>query len=213
MATSTAARRTIVIADGNLRLAVLLGELLEEECELCVLGTCADAPGAVALVQQHRPDLALVAERLGTTSGTALCRVLRLLSPETALVLRCDAVVPGSPAPALADAVVAGDATFRRLARVLHDATIRAQRAGADVGLTAIASPAPEPPVRGAAAPSPRRMRMGCSDCGVELGLDLSDMAAAVEQARGFFLDHDGCRTSLDLLAEQRDDGGRLSSR
>lgn len=207
-------RRTVVVVDGNLRLAVLLAELLEDECDLRVLGTCADAPGAVALVQQHRPDLVLVAEALGATSGTALCRVLRLLSPDAVLVLRCSTAGPRSPAPVLADAVVAGDATFRRLARALHDAQARA---GRDVVTTALppgeparAAPVAQPArsagvgsAAGSAQPA-QRLRLACSDCGVDLCLEVAEMAAAVGQARAFFLTHGECRTSLDLLDEQQ---------
>lgn len=209
-------RRTVVVADGNLRVAVLLAELLEDECDLRVVGICADAPRAVAVVQQHRPDLVLVAERLRATSGTALCRVLRLVSPDTALVLRCDAAAPRSPAPSLADAVVPGDATFRRLARVLYDAATHAPAAAGDgsarapaAGVTGDSAPPPSArvaarPAAAAGASGAQRMQLDCSDCGVDVQVDAADMAAVVEQARAFFLAHDGCHTSLDLVAAQR---------
>jgi DNA-binding NarL/FixJ family response regulator len=79
----------IVLADD----AVLLREALAAAlvaAEFDVVGQAADVPGLLALVQQERPDVAIVDVRMPpthTTEGLAAARQIRSESPGTAILV------------------------------------------------------------------------------------------------------------------------------
>src|SRR5271170_7222792 len=79
----------VVVADDDVLLREGLASLLERS-GFEVIGQCADGPALVALVREHRPELALIDIRMPpthTTEGLDAARVIREELPETAILL------------------------------------------------------------------------------------------------------------------------------
>lgn len=72
----------VVMADDHEMVLHGVGAMLSHfVAEVDVVGTATDLAGAIALVEQHRPDVLLCDIRLGKDSGLDLCRQARALSP------------------------------------------------------------------------------------------------------------------------------------
>jgi DNA-binding NarL/FixJ family response regulator len=82
-------RTRVVIADDDVLLRAGLASLLERS-GFEVIGQSADARALVALVREHRPELALIDIRMPpthTTEGLDAARVIREELPDTAIVV------------------------------------------------------------------------------------------------------------------------------
>jgi DNA-binding NarL/FixJ family response regulator len=79
----------VALADDDVLLREGLASLLEGK-EFDVVGQCTDATELIALVREHRPELAIVDIRMPpshTTEGLDAARVIREEIPETAIVV------------------------------------------------------------------------------------------------------------------------------
>lgn len=76
----------ILIVDDHLIVRQGLRAILEHEADIEVLGAVGSAEEALALVAEQPPDVALVDVRMPGISGVDLCRRLRELSPQTAVL-------------------------------------------------------------------------------------------------------------------------------
>jgi DNA-binding NarL/FixJ family response regulator len=77
----------VALADDDVLLREGLASLLERE-GFTVVGQCGDAPELIALVREHRPELAIVDIRMPpshTTEGLEAAREIRAHVPETAV--------------------------------------------------------------------------------------------------------------------------------
>src|SRR5437773_908479 len=82
-------RARVALADDDVLLREGLASLLER-AGFEVLGRCGDASELIALVREHRPELAIVDIRMPpshTTEGLEAARVIRDEVPETAIVV------------------------------------------------------------------------------------------------------------------------------
>src|SRR5438309_11929279 len=80
-----AGRTRVALADDDVLLREGLASLLER-AGFDVLGRCGDASDLIALVREHRPELAIVDIRMPpshTTEGLDAARVIRDEVPET----------------------------------------------------------------------------------------------------------------------------------
>lgn len=79
---------TVVLADDDALLREGIASLLERS-GFAVAGQAGDAPGLLALVREHRPDLAVVDIRMppGQAAGLDAARVIRSELPATAVLL------------------------------------------------------------------------------------------------------------------------------
>jgi DNA-binding NarL/FixJ family response regulator len=85
----TTSRIRAVLADDDVLLREGLASLLER-AGFEVLGRCGDASELIALVREHRPELAIVDIRMPpsqTTEGLEAARVIREQVPETAVLV------------------------------------------------------------------------------------------------------------------------------
>ncbi|MFR9732168.1 response regulator [Saccharopolyspora sp. MS10] len=82
--------------------------LVKSDSELELVGEAASAAEALALVPQHRPDVAVLDVRLPDGNGVELCRELRSRDPE----LRCLMLTSFDDHDALLDAILAGASGF-----------------------------------------------------------------------------------------------------
>jgi DNA-binding NarL/FixJ family response regulator len=79
----------VALADDDVLLREGLASLLERE-GFTVVGQCGDAPELIALVREHRPELAIVDIRMPpshTTEGLEAAREIRAHVPETAVLV------------------------------------------------------------------------------------------------------------------------------
>ena len=79
----------MALADDDVLLREGLASLLERE-GFTVVGQCGDAPELIALVREHRPELAIVDIRMPpshTTEGLEAAREIRAHVPETAVLV------------------------------------------------------------------------------------------------------------------------------
>jgi DNA-binding NarL/FixJ family response regulator len=78
----------VVLADDDTLLREGIASLLERS-GFIIAGQTGDAPGLLALVREHRPDLAIVDIRMppGQTAGLDAARVIRAELPATAVLL------------------------------------------------------------------------------------------------------------------------------
>jgi DNA-binding NarL/FixJ family response regulator len=85
----TTIRTRVVLADDDVLLREGLAGLLERS-GFEVVGRCGDASGLLALVREHRPELAIVDIRMPpshTTEGIDAAHVIREELPDTAIVV------------------------------------------------------------------------------------------------------------------------------
>lgn len=73
----TAARIRLVLCDDHAIVLAGLAEVLSNQPDLEVVGTCADGAQAVALIRSLRPDVAILDVKLPGMDGLAVVRALR----------------------------------------------------------------------------------------------------------------------------------------
>jgi DNA-binding NarL/FixJ family response regulator len=86
-ADGTGARRNIFIVEDNAMLRSALSSLLERESDFCVCGGAESIYEALAQIEQHAPDAAIVDLSLRGSSGMDLIRTLREQYPRMRLLV------------------------------------------------------------------------------------------------------------------------------
>jgi DNA-binding NarL/FixJ family response regulator len=85
----TTSRTRVALADDDVLLREGLASLLER-AGFDIVGQCGDASELIALVAEHRPELAIVDIRMPpnhVTEGLEAARVIREEAPETAVLV------------------------------------------------------------------------------------------------------------------------------
>ena len=77
----------VFIADDHELVRMALRTLLEAESDFEVVGEAGDCPGAVAGVDASRPDVLLLDLRMPGVGGIKVCREVRAISSETAVLI------------------------------------------------------------------------------------------------------------------------------
>ena len=112
-------RQGVLIADGNRRLADLMGQLLADEPGFHVVGIAHTAADALALAQQTAPDVVLASEQLGEVQGLELCASLRAKLPDATLLVWSHDVDHTPARPQVVDGVLDRGMTFRELLKAI----------------------------------------------------------------------------------------------
>lgn len=111
---------TVLIVDGNPRLAHVLGQLLDDDHRFRLVGEVGCVIEALCAAKQQAPDVVLVSEQVDGVGGVALCAALRSAAPDAALLLwRSE---PSSPPPPHVDGLLERGMTYRDLGRAVRDA-------------------------------------------------------------------------------------------
>ena len=126
---------SILIVDGNARLARVLADLLDDDHRFRVVGIAGTAAEAGALAEPGRAAVALVAQQLPDADGAAACASLRRAMPDCALLLWSHDPAAEQALPAV-DGVLERGMTYRELAVAVRDAHRRGP-GGRVVDLTA----------------------------------------------------------------------------
>lgn len=83
----TATSRRVIVVDDHEIVREGLVAVLAQEPDLAIVGTAATGGEATELARRTRPDVAIVDLRLPDMAGDALCRELRSLLPELAVIV------------------------------------------------------------------------------------------------------------------------------
>ena len=117
----------VLIVDDHCMVARSLATLLDDEPDLCTVGTAHDAASALDALARSRVDVVVLDRRLGAEDGIALGTEMRALAPGLALLL----LSADLPAPALDAAIGAGfsgaldkAAPIERLLAAIRDAAL-----------------------------------------------------------------------------------------
>jgi DNA-binding NarL/FixJ family response regulator len=78
---------TIVVADDHPMIRQGVRALLEAEPDWSVVGEAADGPSAVELVEQVRPDVAIIDVMMPGISGLEVVRRVKRIAPQTVVVV------------------------------------------------------------------------------------------------------------------------------
>lgn len=111
--------QTVLLADGNERLAGVIAQLLADEPGFRVVGVAHSCEQAVDLAREHSPEVVLVSEEVGGMPGLEVCAALRTVVRDATLLMwshdvgRDQAVQP-------VDGVLERGASFRELVRSLR---------------------------------------------------------------------------------------------
>ena len=85
--TAGPAKRKVVVVDDHPIVRERLAELINQEADLIVCGEAEDGPGAIAAVQAHEPDVAVIDITLKDTYGIDLERQLKDLRPDLPILV------------------------------------------------------------------------------------------------------------------------------
>jgi len=77
----------VVIADDNASVREGLREVISAEDDLVLVGVAADGAEALRLINEHRPDLALLDNDMPRRTGLEVLRTVRDTMPQTAIVM------------------------------------------------------------------------------------------------------------------------------
>lgn len=111
--------QTVLLADGNERLADVMAQLLADEPGFRVVGIAHTCERAVELAATHSPDVVLVSEEVAGVPGLQVCAALRAVARDATLLLwshdvhRDQVVRP-------VDGVLERGSSFRELVRSLR---------------------------------------------------------------------------------------------
>lgn len=199
--------QSILVVDGNFRLADILAQLIEDEPGLSCVGVCAAPEQALATAIRQHPDVVLIAETLSGSSGAALCRDLRQLLPHATLLLWTHDPYRRPATDVSADALLARGMTFRELVRTIRYP--HQQRVPAPGGPPSNTAPPAVPQASYTASPESGTARpetslgLACDTCELQVLIPTHDMSLAVIEARAFFDTHSDCTTSVDLTGRR----------
>lgn len=111
--------QTVLLADGNERLADVMAQLLADEPGFRVTGIAHTCDRAVELATQHSPDVVLVSEEVAGVPGVEICAAVRGVARDATLLMwshdvdRDQVVQP-------VDGVLERGSSFRELVRSLR---------------------------------------------------------------------------------------------
>ena len=111
--------QTVILADGNERLADVMAQLLADEPGFRVVGIAHTCERAVELAREHTPDVVLVSEEIAGVPGLQVCAALRSVVRNATLLMwshdvgRDQVVQP-------VDGVLERGSSFRELVRSLR---------------------------------------------------------------------------------------------
>ena len=111
--------QTVLLADGNERLADVIAQLLADEPGFRVVGVAHSCERAVELAREHSPDVALVSEEVGGVPGLQVCAALRAVARDATLLLWSHDVRKDHAVQPV-DGVLERGSTFRDLVRSLR---------------------------------------------------------------------------------------------
>ena len=111
--------QTVLLADGNERLADVMAQLLADEPGFRVVGIAHTCERAVELAREHTPDVVLVSEEIAGVPGLQVCAALRSVVRNATLLMwshdvgRAQAIQP-------VDGILERGSSFRELVRSLR---------------------------------------------------------------------------------------------
>ena len=111
--------QTVLLADGNERLADVMAQLLADEPGFRVVGVAHTCEQAVELARQHTPDVVLVSEEVGGVAGDQVCVALRSAVGDATLLMWSHEVGRRQVLPPV-DGVLERGSSFRELVRSLR---------------------------------------------------------------------------------------------
>ena len=79
--------QTVLLADGNERLADVMAQLLADEPGFRVVGVAHTCDQAVELARAQSPELVLVSETVGGVPGLQVCAAVRAVAREATLLM------------------------------------------------------------------------------------------------------------------------------
>lgn len=111
--------QTVLLADGNERLADVMAQLLADEPGFRVVGVAHSCEQAVEMARQHTPDVVLVSEEVGGTPGDQVCAALRSAVRDATLLMWSHDVSRDHVVPPV-DGILERGSSFRELVRSLR---------------------------------------------------------------------------------------------
>jgi DNA-binding NarL/FixJ family response regulator len=111
--------QSVLLADGNERLADVMAQLLADEPGFRVVGIAHTCEQAVELARQHVPDVVLVSEEVGGVPGVQVCAALRSVVRDATLLMWSHDVSRGQVLPPV-DGTLERGSSFRELVRSLR---------------------------------------------------------------------------------------------
>ena len=111
--------QTVLLADGNERLADVMAQLLADEPGFRVIGVAHTCDRAVELAAQHSPHVVLVSEEIAGVPGLQVCAALRAVARDATLLLWSHDVHRDQVAQPV-DGVLERGSSFRELVRSLR---------------------------------------------------------------------------------------------
>lgn len=111
--------QTVLLADGNERLADVMAQLLADEPGFRVIGVAHACERAVELAAQHSPDVVLVSEEVDGVPGIQVCAALRAVARDATLLLWSHDVHRDQVAQPV-DGILERGSSFRELVRFLR---------------------------------------------------------------------------------------------
>ena len=111
--------QTVLLADGNERLADVMAQLLADEPGFRVVGVAHTCDEAVELARQHSPDVVLVSEDVRGVPGLQVCAALRAVVRDATL-LKWSHDVDRDQVVQPVDGILERGSSFRELVRSLR---------------------------------------------------------------------------------------------
>ena len=112
-------RQSVLIADGNRRLADVMAQLIADEPGFQLVGVAHDAPTALEHAERRQPDVILVSERIDEVEGVELCVALRPVAPDATLLVWSHDVPRTAARAPVVDGVLDRGMTFRELLKAI----------------------------------------------------------------------------------------------
>ncbi|MEU8762739.1 response regulator transcription factor [Streptomyces sp. NPDC048659] len=197
---------TVVLADDQRTIADALGQLLDQEEDISVLALAHDADEAVAAIQRHRPDVALLDIDMPGQDGLAVTKWVKQQLPQCRVIILTSFGQPGYLTRALAakaDGFLAKDAAVVEIVRTIRQVAAGQRVIDATVALTALT-----------AVPNPLTPRERDMLEASESGAPLTEVAARLHVAHGTVRNHlssaiakTGSRTRVEAARAARERG------
>ncbi|WP_371617008.1 response regulator [Streptomyces sp. NBC_00454] len=197
---------TVVLADDQRVIADALGQLLDQEEDISVLALARDGDKAVAAIQRHRPDVALLDIDMPGQDGLAVTAWVKQNLPQCRVILLTSFGQPGYLTRALAvqaDGFLAKDTEVQEIVKTVRQVAAGHRVIDATVALTALT-----------AVPNPLTPREREVLEAAESGAPLSEVAARLHVAHGTVRNHlsaaiakTGSRTRVQAARAARERG------
>ncbi|MEU8776576.1 response regulator transcription factor [Streptomyces sp. NPDC048606] len=197
---------TVVLADDQRIIVDALGQLLDQEEDISVLALARDGDKAVAAIQRHRPDVALLDIDMPGQDGLAVTAWVKQNLPQCRVILLTSFGQPGYLTRALAvqaDGFLAKDTEVQEIVKTVRQVAAGQRVVDASVALTALT-----------AVPNPLTPREREALEAAESGAPLSEVAARLHVAHGTVRNHlsaaiakTGSRTRVQAARAARERG------